>query len=336
MARGPMGSSSGNGRRLMVLHRLIGCVIAMLLSAPAGAQEIKVTLLGTGAPIPLVDRQGPATLIEAGGKRLLFDAGRGVSQRLWQLKKPLSSIDAVFLTHLHSDHLVGLPDLWLTGWLQPEYGRRQTPLRLIGPHKTSLLAQSLKAGFAPDIAYRSEKEGLPTAGIDFSVTEIGQAGAVFEEAGLRVTAFEVDHGVVKPAYGYRIDFGGKSVVISGDTTFTPTLVEQARGVDLLVHEIVAAAPALRGTAFVQRQFEYHSSPQSLARTLREARPKATVLTHFVLLGNAANPPPTPDSAAAEVRAEGYDGPLVAGVDLMEITVGAGVTIQAPTPPPIRP
>ena len=309
---------------------------AMLLSASAWSQEIKVTLLGTGAPIPLMDRQGPATLVEAGGKRLLFDAGRGVSQRLWQLKKSLSSIDALFITHLHSDHLVGLPDLWLTGWLQPDYGRRQTPLRLIGPEKISLLAQSLKAGFAPDIAYRSEKEGLPTAGVDFSVTEIGKAGAVFEESGVRVTAFDVDHGVVKPAYGYRIDFAGKSVVISGDTTFTPALVEQAREVDLLVHEVVAAAPALRGTAFVQRQFEYHSSPQSLARTLREARPKAVVLTHFVLLGNAANPPPTPDAAAAEVRAEGYDGPLVAGVDLMEITVGAGVTIQAPTPPPTRP
>ena len=336
MGRGPMASSSANGRRLMALHRAIACFVAIFFSVAAWAQEIKVTLLGTGAPIPLMDRQGPATLIEAGGKRLLFDAGRGVAQRLWQLKKPLSSIDAVFITHLHSDHLVGLPDLWLTGWLQPEYGRRQTPLRLIGPQKTSLLAQSLKAGFMPDIAYRSEKEGLPTAGIDFNVTEIGQADVVYEEAGLRVTAFEVDHGVVKPAYGYRIDFAGKSVVISGDTTFTPALVEQARGADLLVHEVVAAAPALRENPFVKRQFEYHSSPQSLARTLNQARPKAAVLTHFVLLGNAANPPPTPEAAVAEVRSAGYDGPVTAGVDLMEITVGAGVTIQSPTPPPTRP
>ena len=87
---------------------------------------------------------------------------------------------------------------------------------------------------------------------------------------------------------------------------------------------------------MKRQFEYHSSPQSLARTLNQARPKAAVLTHFVLLGNAANPPPTPEAAVAEVRSAGYDGPVTAGVDLMEITVGAGVTIQSPTPPPTRP
>ncbi len=318
----------------MLMKRWIAGITGMLLSVSAWSQEIKVTLLGTGAPIPLMDRQGPATLVEAGGKRLLFDAGRGVSQRLWQLKKPLSAIDALFITHLHSDHLVGLPDLWLTGWLQPEYGRRQAPLRLIGPEKISLLAQSLKAGFAPDIAYRSEKEGLPTAGVDFSVTEIGKAGAVFEESGVRVTAFDVDHGVVKPAYGYRIDFAGKSVVISGDTTFAPALVEQARGVDLLVHEVAAAAPGLRENAFVKRQFEYHSSPESLARTLTQARPKAAVLTHFVLLGSPTNPPPTPYAALAEVRAQGYEGPLTAGVDLMEITIGADIAIRAPTQAPL--
>ena len=323
-----------NGKATHLPLRLIALGLAWLLSAPAWAQEIKVTLLGTGAPIPLMDRQGPATLVEAGGKVLLFDAGRGVSQRLWQLKKPLSAIDALFITHLHSDHLVGLPDLWLTGWLQPEYGRRQAPLRIVGPQKTSALTQSLKTGFAPDIAYRTEKEGLSAAGIEFNVSEIAQAGAVYEEGGLRVTAFEVDHGVVKPAYGYRIDFSGRSVVISGDTTFTPELVKQARGVDLLVHEIVAAAPALRENPFVKRQFEYHSSPSSLAQTLNEARPKAAALTHFVLLGNAANPAPTPDAALSEVRAQGYAGPLIAGVDLMEITVGADITVRAPTLTPL--
>ncbi len=318
----------------MFSKRWIAYGVVMLLSIPACAQEIKVTLLGTGAPIPLMDRQGPATLVEAGGKRLLFDAGRGVAQRLWQLKKPLSSIDALFITHLHSDHLVGLPDLWLTGWLQPEYGRRQAPLRMIGPTKTTSLAQSLKGAFAPDIAYRSEKEGLPIAGIDFNVTEIAQPGVVYDEDGLRVAAFEVDHGVVKPAYGYRVDFMGRSVVISGDTTYTPVLVEQARGVDLLVHEAAAAAPGLRDNAFVKRQFEYHSAPDNLARTFNQARPKAVALTHFVLLGNVANPPPKPEDVIAEVRAQGYDGPLEAGVDLMEITVGAEVSFRAPTQAPL--
>ena len=92
-------------------------LLVALLAVPAEAQTIKVTLLGTGRPDPVVDRFGPSTLVEAGGETLLFDVGRGASQRLWQLKIPLSKVTTVFLTHLHSDHVVGLPDLWLTGWL---------------------------------------------------------------------------------------------------------------------------------------------------------------------------------------------------------------------------
>ena len=100
--------------------------------ALAAEADFKITLLGTASPSPRPTRMGPSTLVEAGGQRLLFDAGRGVPVRLWQLKVPMGSIDALFITHYHSDHVSGIPDLWLTGWLSPPFGRRKTPFHVIG------------------------------------------------------------------------------------------------------------------------------------------------------------------------------------------------------------
>jgi len=327
-----------NGDQMHILRsRLAGAAALLLSIVGSGAlaqdkssePQISVHLLGTGAPIPRMDRFGPSTLVTIAGKKLLFDAGRGVSQRLWQLGIPLGSIDAVFLTHLHSDHLVGLPDLWLTGWLQPEYGRRQSSLSLIGPKGTETFAESMKGGFGPDIIFRSEKEGLPLRGISINTQEIAGEQIVYQEQGIIVRAFEVDHGAVKPAYGFRIEFGGKSVVISGDTRFNENLIRNAEGADVLIHEVVAAAAPLRETPFVQRQFGYHTSPEDLARVFSASKPKMAVLTHFVLLGNPTYPAPTADDVMKELRDKGYAGPAVAGVDLMRIDVGASVTITQP-------
>ncbi len=303
----------------------LGCAVA-----PAMAQEAppKVYLLGTGAPIPRVDRFGPATLVIAGGKRLLFDAGRGVSQRLWQLGFSLGSIDAVFLTHLHSDHLVGLPDLWLTGWLQPEYGRRQQPLRLFGAAGVQALSAALREGFGADVTYRVEKEGLPLAGIAFDAQDITGEQIVFDEGGVKVSAFEVDHGVVKPAYGFRIEVGGKVIVLSGDTRYSENLIRHAQGADLLVHEVVSAPEPLRKNEFIQRQYGYHTAPDELARVLLATKPKMAALNHFVLLGNITFPAPTAEDVVKDIRAAGYDGPLTAGVDLMGIELGDAIKIIA--------
>jgi ribonuclease Z len=304
--------------------------LALLAAAPAMAQDAppRVYLLGTGAPIPRVDRFGPATLVIAGGKRLLFDAGRGVSQRLWQLGLSLGSIDAVFLTHLHSDHLVGLPDLWLTGWLQPEYGRRQKPLRLFGPAGVKNLSAALREGFGADVAYRSEKEGLPLAGIAFDTQEITGEQIVFDEGGVKVSAFEVDHGVVKPAYGFRIEAAGKVIVLSGDTRYSENLIRNAQGADVLVHEVVSAPEPLRKNDFVQRQYGYHTAPDELARVLLATRPKMAALSHFVLLGIVTFRAPTAEEVVKDIRAAGYDGPLAAGVDLMGFEVGDAIKIIA--------
>ena len=145
---------------------LLTIVLASLLALQPGprADSLVVTLLGTGTPNPRADRMGPAVLVEAGGKRLLFDAGRGVPIRLEQAGVRTGTVQVVFLTHLHSDHVTGLPDLWLTGWLPP-IGGRQTPLLVIGPKGTKGMVDGLTRAFAEDVRIRR-------AGQDVTVEDV--------------------------------------------------------------------------------------------------------------------------------------------------------------------
>lgn len=213
---------------------LIVLMLGLVLGpSPARAQAIKVTLLGTGNPRPVMTRFGPSILVEAGKQKMLFDCGRGSTQRLYQLKVDFSEVTALFLTHLHSDHVVGIPDFWLTGWVM---GRKE-PLRLYGPAGTKEMAKHLVEAFAFDIRTRRDiDEHLPGSGVELVASNVEQ-GVVYESGGVKVTAFAVDHGVVKPALGYRVDYGGRSVVLSGDTRYSENLIRFAQGADVLVHEM---------------------------------------------------------------------------------------------------
>jgi ribonuclease Z len=156
------------------------------------ASDFKVTLLGTGVPTPRPDRFGPSTLIEAGDQKLLIDAGRGATIRLYQLGVPLGQIDAFCLTHYHSDHTIGIPDLWLTGWLQSHFAARKAPFRVIGPIGAKNLMSHLEKAYALDIKIRMEDENLPPEGAAVVVEEFNHDGIVFEKNGVTVIAFEVD------------------------------------------------------------------------------------------------------------------------------------------------
>jgi len=194
-----------------------------------------VTLLGTGSPTPSIDRFGPSTSVQAGGQTLVFDVGRGAHQRLAQLNLNASQVDAVFLTHLHSDHFVGLPDLWLTGWL---VSSRARPWELSGPAGTALMVERLREAFSVDLKTRVDENAghLAAAGAEIRARDVS-AGVVHDRDGVKVSAFVVDHRAIAPALGYRIDYAGRSVVISGDTRVSPALVKAAAGSDLLIHEI---------------------------------------------------------------------------------------------------
>jgi ribonuclease Z len=316
------------------------CVGAVISCAAAQEREppaIVVTLLGTGSPIPeaglLVpasspDRMNATTLVRAGPEVLLFDAGRGVVQRLAQAGMKGSDITSVFLTHFHSDHTVGLPDLWLTSRLTLAWGGRTQPLEVIGPTGTRELTADIAKAYASDIAARPDQPQIALIGRDFD-----KDGIVFDRNGVTVTAFTVDHGPAKPAVGYRIDYKGHSVLISGDTRMHENVVKYGMGVDLLLHEVAAVNPAaLQKVPKLMAIFNLHTSPEQCGEIFAKAKPKLAAFTHIVLMGApffaVPFPAPTVQDMMDEAR-KTYQGPLEAGVDLMTFEIGNEVTIKRP-------
>jgi ribonuclease Z len=279
-----------------------------------------VTLLGSGAPPPSLERFGPSTLIEAAGQKFIFDAGRGAMQRLWQLGIPFADISGMFLTHHHSDHVVGFPDLWLTGWIGRPWGRRTTPLAVWGPRGTLQMMEHLPQAFAVDLRVRSKN--YSTEGAKLLGREIDE-GVVLEVDGVRVSAFQVDHGAEElPAYGYRIDYRGRTAVLSGDTTFNENLIRHAQGADLLVHEVTAVGGAAAESAQqLKRIAANHTTPEQAGEVFSRTQPKLAVYNHLLLFGGARAEELIPATRAK------YQGPLRVGEDLLQIDIGQEVVAR---------
>jgi ribonuclease Z len=291
----------------------------LTLAQNAPKQSLKVTLLGTGTPRPVMQRFGPSILVEAGGQKLLFDCGRGCTQRLYQAKVPFSEVTALFLTHLHSDHIVGIPDLWLTGWING----RVTPLRVWGPRGTQQMMKGLGQAYEFDIHIRRDvDEQIPGEGVVEKAMDI-EEGVVYENGGVKVTAFNVDHGLVKPALGYRVDYGGHSVVLSGDTRYSENLIKFAQGSDVLIHEVLAAnAFEALNAALTKQQIEkvmaHHTKTEEAAMVFAKVKPKLAVYSHIV--------PPNATDLLSDTR-KGYSGPVEVGEDLMSIEIGDMVEVH---------
>lgn len=297
------------------------------MAAENSADAITVTLLGTGNPEPEPDRFSASTLVEAGGMRFLFDAGRGAAIRLYQLGVPLGSLESVFLTHLHSDHVVGLPDLWLMGFINPAFGARKGALEVTGPQGTANLVKHLSLAYEADVKIRVEDQAVEPASTRMSAKEFGDDGVVFEKGGVRITAFTVDHGRhIKPAVGYRIDYRGRSVLLSGDTRFEPNVIKMGRGVDLLVHEVAEAPEASQSMPWVKDILAHHVTAEEAGRVFALTRPKMAAYTHLVLLRVPNMPPVSLDDLETKTR-KTYQGPLTIGEDLTRFVVGAGIRIQ---------
>jgi ribonuclease Z len=291
------------------------------------ATTFRVTLLGTGVPIPRPERFGPATLIEAGEHTILIDAGRGATIRMFQIGVPIGQIDALLLTHFHSDHTVGIPDLWLTGWLNGYFGARQKPFHVIGPTGTTELMSHLEAAYSRDLEIRIEDEKLVRAHASITIEEFEADGIVYEAGDLRIAAFTVDHGVaIKPAYGYRIEYQDRVAVISGDTRYNENVVKFGTGVDLLIHEVAMAPPELCAEPHIQRILNHHTTPQQAGMVFARAKPKLAAYTHLVMLATASIPAPSIQDLIAQTR-ENYAGPLVVGEDLMSFEISDIIKVQ---------
>jgi ribonuclease BN (tRNA processing enzyme) len=301
-------------------NRLPRAILALALIAPHGpasstpapAQRTRVVLLGTGTPNADPDRSGPSVAIVVDANVYLVDAGPGVVRRaaaavradtIPALAAPRLGI--VFLTHLHSDHTLGLPDLMFSPWVLG----RTTPLQVYGPPGTRSMVEHLQAAYAEDIEMRlnggepSNKTGYGGAGHEVP------AGVVYRDSLVTVTAFEVPHGKWQHAYGYRFQTPDRTIVVSGDTRPSDALVRACDGCDVLVHEVISAAHLAQRTPEWQAYHRaYHTLGPDVGDVATRARPKLLVLYHQI---------PTGISDAdllREVRTR-YTGAVVSGRDL---------------------
>lgn len=271
-----------------------------------------ITLLGTGCPQVHPGRLGPATLVQSPDHALLIDCGSGVTQRLVEAGCPGRALDALLVTHIHSDHLIDLYQVIVSSWHQG----RARPWRIYGPPGLAPFVEGTMAVWRDERAQRIAFEQRPsTAGFEIEVVEIAD-GQTLEIGDLSVQVVEVDHRPVEPAFGFVVRRGGRIAAISGDTRYCPALIAAARGADLLVHECfihgaMAPVAGVRTQAGIDAVASYHTLSDEVGRVAAEAKVGALALTHFV--------PAEFDRAALlrEVAAH-YGGPILVGEDGMAI------------------
>jgi ribonuclease Z len=281
------------------------------------AQPLRVTLLGTGSPLPDPGRAGPSTLVQWGASNLLVDCGRGVLLRLTAAGVLPPMLTAVLVTHLHSDHLTDLNDVITTHWVMSPV---PATLRVIGPPRLGEVVAATLAALEPDIGYRLDHHPDLTWRPSVEVTEVA-AGDVLElgtgDDAVRVTVAATDHRPVEPTIAFRVDTpSGKSVVLGGDGVPCPGLDELCLGADAYVQtvirdDIVRLVPNQRFKDII----DYHSSVSDAARTAARAGVRTLVLTHYV----PAVQPGQEDEWRA-LAAPHFDGDIVLGPDLTSIDI----------------
>jgi ribonuclease Z len=307
------------------------------IDALAGLPDgLHIALCGSGSPLPDHRRASACTAVLAGQDLFLVDAGPGSERKLEVMKLNPGRISAVFLTHFHSDHIGDLGEVMLKRW---SGGSRTTPLEVIGPAGVERVVAGFNEAYALDAEYRIHHHGpnvVPPGGAGsrarvFHFSEGKEETVVLEKDGLRVTAFAVDHTPVRPAVGYRFDYKGRSLVISGDTRSTQVTVRQAQGVDLLAHEalqpvmvqLLEETAQKKGRPNLARIMgdipQYHTSPEEAARMAAQAGVRHLLLTHIV--------PPLPVADLKPLflgrAGEYFKGPITIGEDGLLVSLPAG-------------
>ena len=290
---------------------LARATLLALLATFGWAQDPRVVLLGTGTPNPEPDHSGPAVAVISGTHVYIVDAGPGLVRRASQAGIHMDQLTRAFVTHLHSDHTVGLPDLILT----PAVTGRREPFEIYGPPGLKSMVRHIMQAWSEDMNIRlhglepSVKEAYIVHAYDV------KPGEIYRDAAVRVTAIAVRHGSWKHAYGYRFDAGGKSIVISGDTALSDNLIEAAKGCDILVHEFYSQKGWEARTPDWQRYHAaFHISAVDLGKLAARVKPGKLVLYHELPMGQ------TPDEVLSEIR-QNFAGEVIYGKDLD--VIGAG-------------
>ena len=305
---------------------IFGRMAAFALAQPsptlARSDQLAVLLVGTGSPLPDKSRAGPCTLVAAGDRLFIVDAGFDSARNLLLWRVPLDRVAAILITHLHSDHIPELGELRLQTWVA---GRR-APLPVYGPPGIEQVVDGFNEAYALDAGYRTKHHGatmLPPDAVALRANPITLASeptaTVLDSGGLRITAIRVKHDPAKPAYGYRFDFVGRSVVVSGDTAPDNDLAHAARGTDVLVHEALSpelvgilhdkmiANGHIRPAKIMHDIPSYHTSPVDAAKIANDAHARLLVFTHLI--------PMLPNAMAERAFLRGVDAVRADGVVL---------------------
>ena len=297
---------------------------------------LHVVLCGAGSPLPDPKRSGPCVTIIAGTTVVVIDAGTGSGRNLNTMQIPVGQVASLFLTHFHSDHIDGLGELAMLRWVN---AANTSPLPVVGPTGVGKVVQGFNLAYAQDAIYRNAHHAdvvAPLSGTGMTAIEVptpraGEAKIVFEQDGLVVQMFSVDHAPVSPAVGYRFDYKGRSVLLSGDTAKSANLQSMATGVDLLVHEALAPhlvnimnkAAAGTGNTIVQKIthdiLDYHASPVEVAEIAEDVDAGHLLYYHIV----PALPLPGLEAAFLRGVSAVYQGPVTVGVDGTTISLPAG-------------
>lgn len=282
---------------------------------------IEVTLLGTGSPIPDARRAGPSTLVRAGEQIFLVDCGRGVLQRAAAVGVGANNLSALLITHLHSDHITDLADVLITRWVS-NFDPSMPPLPIIGPPGIAEVVESTLAAMRFDIGYRIAHHDDLTAPPQVEVEEVSE-GVVWGRDGVQIRVGPTDHRPVAPTIGFRVEHGGASVVLAGDTVPCQSLDELAAGAGALVHtvirhDLIEALPMQRFRDICG----YHSSVEQAADTAARAGVGILVLTHYV---PSIQPGQEDDWRA--LAATVFDRQIEIGEDLHRVQVHPGVGVK---------
>ncbi|MFL2658973.1 MAG: MBL fold metallo-hydrolase [Candidatus Actinomarina sp.] len=272
----------------------------------------KIILLGTGCPSPSHIRFGPSTLISYQGVNLLIDAGSGVTQRLSQVGIQPSQINHILITHLHSDHIVDLYQLYISGW---HTGRTET-FKIHGPKGLKAFFETTLEAYNPELSLRRDWENRPNnSGLNYSVNEIDSTSVLTIE-NISVNKIDVDHYPVEPAFGYEIKLDTTKVIYSGDTRYCKNLERAAHNADYLIHEVLVDLPFNKTRMTeetVTNVTDYHTSPKEVGVLAENAKVKKLILNHFV--------PPVFNEEKLDMEIkEHYSGEIVIGKDLLEINL----------------
>jgi ribonuclease BN (tRNA processing enzyme) len=280
-------------------------MLAAVLLTAAAAQDTRLILLGTGNPNPDPERMGPSVAVVSGDRVYIVDAGPGVVRRAAKAGIRMDQLTRAFLTHLHSDHTVGLPDLIFT----PAVTGRQGALEIYGPPGVRAMTSHIMQAWKEDIAIRLHGMEPSVPGAYVVRAHDVKPGEIYRDETLRVLAIAVNHGTWKHAYAYRFEASDKTIVISGDTTYSPGLIAAAKGCDILVHEVYSQKGLERRTPDWQKYHAaFHTSGPDVGRIAAEVRPKKLVLYHTLPMRESA------DEVIQEIRTR-FSGEIIYAADL---------------------